>query len=152
MNKWDIARFVIILGLIVFLYLTIIVRLFYWQVIRGGEIAEIGREQSSEIIPIPSIRGQILASDGFPLASNIISYLLYGNPKTIDDRKSVSERIGKVLNDDSASIAAKLTQDLFWVKIAQSLSPDKKREIEQLNIKGIGKTKLEKIKSLIAFE
>lgn len=138
MKKWDIARFVIILGIIVVLYFTIIARLFYWQVVRFEELREIGRAQNSETIPIPAVRGRILANDGFPLASNIISYLLYVNPKTIKDRKSVSERLGQVLNDDSASIAAKLAQDLFWVKIAQSMSPDKKREIERLNIKGIG--------------
>ncbi len=138
MNKWDIARFLIILGLIVFLYLTIISRLFYWQVIRFADIKEIGRAQSSETIPIPAIRGQIIANDGFPLASSIVSYLLYGNPKTVYDKKRISERIGQALNVDSASVAANLARDLFWVQIAKNLSPEKKREIDRLNIKGIG--------------
>ncbi len=127
----------VIFGIFI-LYAVLCARLFYWQVIQAQSLSELGRAQSLEALEIPSLRGQILAADNFPLAANTISYLVYTNPKLSRDKKDYSERLGKVLDVDPASLSAKLTQNLFWIKLAQNLAPLKKEEIAKLNLPGIG--------------
>lgn len=138
MRREDLARFGLVLLGIFILYGILVIRLFYWQVIQAEELAAIGREQSVDTLEIPSLRGQILASDNFPLASNTISYLVYSNPKLVKDKEYYAERLAPVLETDPASISARLSQNLFWVKLAQNLDSSKKEEIESLKLPGIG--------------
>lgn len=138
MKKWETLRFGIILSGIFLLYLVVIARLFYWQAIRAEELREIGKKQSSQTIPVPSLRGQILSRDDFPLATNNISYVLYSNPKIVEDKEKTSKTIADVLKTDPASISARLDLPLFWVKLAQNIDIDAKKAIEGLKIQGIG--------------
>ncbi len=138
MKKSEYVRLIVVLSVIFLLYLALIVRLFYWQVVRADELKKISRAQSTETIQIPAIRGEILASDGFPLASNTISYELYSNPKVIPDKNDYAEKLSKILNDDPASISAKLNQDLYWVVLGRNLSGDQKKAVENLNLVGLG--------------
>src|SRR3990167_9340946 len=77
MKKWELARFVLVLAFILFLYLSLITRLFYWQIIRAEELKELGERQSSEVFRVPAVRGEIFSSDNFPLATNTVSHILY---------------------------------------------------------------------------
>jgi len=132
MKKWELARFVLVLAFILFLYLSLITRLFYWQIIRAEELKELGERQSSEVFRVPAVRGEIFSSDNFPLATNTVSHILYSNPKVVKDKEKSSEILSTLLNQDEASISALLEKDLFWVKIAGNLSGQTKKEIENL--------------------
>ncbi len=138
MKKWGEWRYFFILFLLGLFYLVIILRLAFWQIIRASELKELGRRQSSQTLIIPAVRGEIKSSDNFPLATNTISYVLYSNPKVIEDKQSYALKIGKILGADSATISAQLQKDLFWVKLASNLSLSKKEEIETLSLKGLG--------------
>ena len=138
MKKSDIARFGIVLIGIFILYSLVIARLFHWQVIEAEGLAAQGRAQSFETLPIPALRGEIQTSDGFPLATNTISYLTYANPKLVKDKDYYAGKLANILSIDTATISAKLSQDLFWVRLAENLDPDKKIEIEKLKLSGIG--------------
>lgn len=119
------------------LYVALIFRLFYWQIIRSSELRELGRRQSSQTIEIQALRGQILASDDFPLATNTVSYLLYANPKIVKADQDI-DKLAETLAVPPASISAVLKPDLFWVKIAGGLDNKLKSEIEKLNLPGFG--------------
>ena len=138
MKKWELARFVLVLAFILFLYLSLITRLFYWQIIRAEELKELGERQSSEVFRVPAVRGEIFSSDNFPLATNTVSHILYSNPKVVKDKEKSSEILSTLLNQDEASISALLEKDLFWVKIAGNLSGQTKKEIENLKLPGFG--------------
>jgi len=131
-------RLLISLCLFIGLYFLIIGKLFYWQVARAQDLREIGRNQSSDRLPIQAKRGEILASDSFPLATNKISYLLYANPKVVDDKGKYARLLSPILEMDEASISARLEKDLFWVNVASQLPDTKKREIESLKLDGLG--------------
>lgn len=138
MSQTNLARPGFVIFGIFVLYLVLCARLFYWQVIRSQSLSELARKQSLETLEIPALRGQIFASDNFPLATNTISHLVYANPKLARDKKKYSDNLAKILGVDPASISAKLTQNLFWVKLAENLDPIKKEEIAKLNLPGIG--------------
>ncbi|OGH16771.1 MAG: hypothetical protein A3C30_00310 [Candidatus Levybacteria bacterium RIFCSPHIGHO2_02_FULL_40_18] len=131
-------RFALVLVFLCFFYIAVIARLFLWQIVRGSGLSDLGRAQSSQVLTIPAIRGEIKSRDDFPLATNTISYFLYTNPKIIKDRQDYTEKLSTILADDPASVSAKLSSDLYWVKLATGLDQDKKRAIEKLALAGLG--------------
>jgi len=136
--KKDLIRFAFVAAGVSFLYFIILSKLFYWQVVRADSLSAIGKAQSSQIIDIPAMRGEIKTSDDFPLATNSISYLAYTNPKLIEDKLSYAQKVAPIIGDDTASVAAELEQNLYWVRLAQNLDSDKKNELESLKLPGIG--------------
>lgn len=131
-------RLIFVLGFFAGLYLLVLLRLFYWQVARADELKTIGENQSSDRITINAMRGEILASDSFPLATNKISYLLYANPKVVTNPVDYARVLSPIVTIEESSIAAKLNQNLFWVRIAQKLPDTKKQEVEKLKLSGLG--------------
>lgn len=123
--------FILIFGII-------ILRLFYWQVVKAEELSTLGKIQYGKSLKIEPVRGEINASDGFPLAANKITYLLYANPKELKDKLSTSRIISQTLGLDEASVSASLDQDLFWVPIAHGVNSEIKDKIENQEILGLG--------------
>lgn len=138
MKKGPLFRLGIISLAFAILYLIVVARLFYWQVIRAEEIKTIGLDQSTDSIKIQAKRGDISSSDLFPLATNTISYLLYSNPKVVKDKDSYAKQLSFALGKEEASVSALLSQNLFWVKLADNLTPEKKSQIENLKLEGVG--------------
>ncbi len=138
MKKREVLRFLTVAAGICIFYFILITRLFYWQVVRADSLRSLGKLQSEETLVIPAMRGEIRTSDNFPVATNTISFLVYSNPKVINDVPSYAQKLASILGDDPASISAKLIQNLFWVKLAQNLDSDKKDQIAALNLPGIG--------------
>lgn len=119
------------------LFLIIIARLFYWQVIKGQELLELGLSQYGRVVNVPAQRGEIRTADGFPLVSNKISYLMFANPKEIKDKKNTIDSISKVLDINIASVSAQLSRNAFWVPL-EIVDTKEKENIEDLDLPGIG--------------
>ncbi|MFI5265319.1 MAG: peptidoglycan D,D-transpeptidase FtsI family protein [Candidatus Levyibacteriota bacterium] len=137
-ERYTKIRLLLTLSLFILLYVLVLARLFYWQVVRTDDLTAIGRQQSSDRLTIQAKRGEILSSDSFPLATNQISYLLYANPKVVTNIDEYSKLLAPILETDSASLSAQLEKNLFWVRLAQTLPDSKKQEIEKLNLPGLG--------------
>lgn len=138
MNKQYILRITLVLSFFAVLYSAVILRLFYWQVVRAEDLRELSSMQSYQSLVEDSARGEILASDGFPLATNKPTFLVYANPKQIEDREKIADTLGPLLENDPATISAILEQDLFWVRLQSRVEADVKDSIEKLNIPGVG--------------
>lgn len=123
---------------IVFLFFVIILKLFYWQVIKAEELSTLGQSQYGKSVIIQPDRGEIKTSDGFPIATNKLTYLVYANPKEIKEKEEISEILSPILEVDKASISANLSLDLFWVAIKQNINNDIKEKIEKLKLPGVG--------------
>lgn len=120
------------------LFLLLVIRLFYWQVVNAEDLKEYGLSQSTESLDVPASRGQILASDGFALATNKISYLVYANPRLVSDKDTYAHKLSGLLDIDQATISALLSQKLFWVRLESGLSDVQKKAIDNLHLDGIG--------------
>lgn len=152
------TRINILLGVFTCISAVFIFRLFNIQVINHGKYAALAKEQHWNFQEVPAKRGDILSSDGFPLATTQISYLLFAEPKKITDPNRYStilaEEIAKFeLKPEDASntpfdkqlyleqkdrFSKLLSQDLHWVILAKNLTPLEKEKLEQLDLKGIG--------------
>src|SRR5690349_9560124 len=93
----------------------IVVRLFYWQIVKANELSAMGQSQYGNIVTISSERGDIKTSDGYPIATNKVTYLLYANPKEVSSKEQLSELLSPLISVDKATISAQLSLDRFWV-------------------------------------
>jgi len=116
----------------------VLMRLFYWQVVKADELSAMGKSQYGSTITLSSERGDIKASDGFPLATNKLSYLLYVNPKEVKDKESFSALLSPHVMIETATISAQVSLDKFWVPIKRGINADKKKQIEKMKLPGVG--------------
>jgi len=131
-------RLGIILLLFAGLYFLVISKLFYWQLVKAETLKEAQVNQSSDQLTLSAIRGDILTSDNFPLATNKISYLLYANPKVVTDKDKYAKLLAPIIDVEEASISAALSKNLFWVRLAQRLPSEKKQSVDGLKLDGLG--------------
>lgn len=123
---------------IVILFLLVIGRLFYWQVVKAQELSALGQQQYGVNITISPQRGNIKTSDGFPIAGNKITYLVFANPKEIKNIGETSSILSSNLDIDIASVSSVLSLDKFWVPIKSGIDLQTKEKLEKLNLLGIG--------------
>ncbi|MFH1289168.1 MAG: hypothetical protein ABIH88_00425, partial [Patescibacteria group bacterium] len=99
-----------LLGVFFFFGFVIVLRLFYWQVIKGSSLASAAYNQHLASFEIPAKRGEILASDGFALVSNSKSYLVFAStPDLKEPTEEIIARLSPILSEadlssDSAEI------------------------------------------------
>jgi cell division protein FtsI/penicillin-binding protein 2 len=133
-----ILRYRTVLLFFTLIFGVIVLRLFYWQVVKASELSDLGKIQYGQSIKIEPIRGEIETSDGFPIAANKITYLMYANPKEVKNKFEVARFLSTTLGLEEASVTAQLNQDLFWVPIAHGIDPNLRADIEKKNILGLG--------------
>jgi cell division protein FtsI/penicillin-binding protein 2 len=131
---------------IVFFFLLIL-RLFYWQVIKAEFLQSQAERQHFTDTKIDAVRGNIYFSDGFILASSNPVFTLYAQPKVISkaERVKSSYLLAKVLTEDPDQVDTvakdfidKLSRDLYWVQLKRNVSITEKKQIEELNLQGFG--------------
>lgn len=131
-------RYHLTLGLIIFGFFLVIARLFYWQVVKAEELSLMGQSQYGKTIRLQPERGEIKTSDGFPIASNKLSYLVFANPKELGDKETVAEQLSPILEEDTATLSALLNKDLFWVALKRQIDYKTKEKVDKLKFKGVG--------------
>ncbi len=133
-------RYRSLLGFFACIFFIIFARLFYWQVVRAQELAELGEMQYGQFIKQIPKRGEIRTSDNFPIAANKINYLVFLNPKTVpdDEKEKISPLLAPLLEVDPASISAKLMMNRYWVALKPNVEHSVKEQIEKLKLQGIG--------------
>jgi cell division protein FtsI/penicillin-binding protein 2 len=136
--KRDQGRLLTIFAIFTVFYLVILMKLFYWQVVMADNLRKAGRAQSSLSLVTTAKRGDILFNDGFPVATNKVSYLLFANPKKVESTDNYANLLSPILSVDAASISARLSQNLYWVSLQSRLSYDQKTQIEGLKLGALG--------------
>ena len=121
-------------------FFLIILRLFYWQVVRAEELSSWGKSQYATQLKIFPKRGEIRTSDGYPIATNNVSYLVFINPKEVGEKEKIKTTtiLSSFLQIDSASVSGALKKDLYWVPLRNNISPELKEKIELLKLTGVG--------------
>ena len=154
-------------GLFLIAIILILGRLVYWQFFStyARQAQDILKESE-----IPASRGEIYASDGFPLVANQEAYLVFANPSGLaQNPKEVAKALAPYLISEKfatqsaqlsegeqklkeeeikkkeADLAVKLeSKNLVWIQLARKVPRDIKEKIEKLTISGIGFEKDEK--------
>jgi cell division protein FtsI/penicillin-binding protein 2 len=121
-------------------------KLFYWQVLKSEELAAAAERQHWVSFEIPAKRGDILAADGFPLATSEEAFLVFASiPDLKEKPEVVASKIAPLLAEGGEvaeteqMIKQRLSrEDLVWVPLRHKVSRQAKENLEKLNISGIG--------------
>jgi len=114
---------------------AILVKLFFIQVILANSIVGNNYLRTSKIAPI---RGAILDRNGNQLVFNQLTYRLFAEPRKIENKDEVIDKLESVLHIGEATISAKIKTDKAWISIVNGLSKKQKDEVEKLKLKFIG--------------
>lgn len=128
--------------------LTIVGRLFYWQIIRGDELAALAQKQRLKVEEIKAPRGKIYTAKKHPLVLNRPSFSahLY-TPHSNKTSTEIAEKLAPILSDSKeATITAQKQKELInmidsprkWLILDKNVSLQQKKESEQLEIEGLG--------------
>jgi stage V sporulation protein D (sporulation-specific penicillin-binding protein) len=129
--RFTLFFFLIVLALI-------IMRLFYWQVVRAQELSAIAQEQYDQQVVSVAQRGEIKTSDDFTIAADKLAYLVYADPKVVKNKDKESDALGKFLDIQSATVSALLSEDKFWVPIKSHVDNSVKEKIDAAHLPGVG--------------
>ena len=131
-------------------FMGVIARLFYWQIIKSEDLSAQASEQyqASNVIQAP--RGNIFASDGTWLAARTTSYLVYAAlPEIKGNKQQIADKLAPFFVEDSEDKTQLLNEvgriysllnknDVVWVPLKKQIKPDIKKQIESMEIAGIG--------------
>lgn len=126
---------------------AIAIRLFYWQIVRAEFLQSQAENQHFSDTKINAVRGNVFFSDGSILTSSNPVFSLYGLPKVIasDQKIKIAYSLAKILTEDEQEVDSlakgmvnQLSQDRLWVLLRKNVSVEQKKQIEQLNLPGIG--------------
>ncbi len=151
LNACD-SRINLFLYVSIFGFFILFLRLVYIQIILHKDLEAEALDQHWALQDIPAKRGSIITSDGYTLAGTQTHYLLYAEPKTIQDREAVVKALTANLSEYRKDVKLEisleeyfetkinraLSQDLLWVALEHNITPSQKVELENLNIKGLG--------------
>ena len=117
----------------------LVVRLFYWQVIRSPELRLEAASQYYFTFTLPAQRGAILAFDFKPLVLNQSAYLAYAQPKDIRDIAGFSTQVSSILGLDRKNLEIALSEPgKMWVPVAHKVEASRVSELRALALNGLG--------------
>lgn len=123
-----------VLGLLVVLGALGVLRLAYWQVVMGPDLAARAQGQIQQATTEPALRGDIFDRNGHLLATTGYRDTLAAWPERIDDdhRSTVVEGLGAILGLDAAgreSLLRTLDPAARYAVIARELTEGQSREV-----------------------
>jgi len=142
------SRLKVITFIIPAVFFILILRLFYWMVLRGPELQTKSDRQHQMVTILKAKRGNILDSEGGVLAGtkNLYHLFVYKPQLTISKNDLVEQLIGSLTPVGEASTEGdlrKYLQDRLslssnWISLKHYLSPEEKVKIENQKIAGLG--------------
>lgn len=130
------------------MFVGLIVRLFYWQIIKGDSLSQEAKQQYSSSKVTTAPRGNIKASDGSFWAVRTPAWVVYANSSKIkSDKRDIANKLADILisnHDDKASLLSEaeriegvLNKKGSYLPIKQKVTTEVKNNIEALKITGI---------------
>ncbi len=136
-------------------FVAIISRLFFWQVLKASELSESGKNQQNNQRLLYAHRGNILASDNTWLASSVDAWVLFAEPDHLKETpRVIANKLAPLLVTDSEDKQMILDEamrlegllqkkELQWVALKNKVNTENKKNIDALNIYGLGFDKTE---------
>lgn len=130
------------------IFLIILGRLFYWQIIRGPELQTKASNQHETTTILKAKRGDILDSDGDILAGtkNLYHLFVYKPQLKISLNDLTETLVGVLEKDQEAStdgqirnyLKDRLSLNSNWISLKHYLSSEEKNAIEEKKVVGLG--------------
>lgn len=125
----------LLLGFFGIFFILIICKLWYIQFLHP---ISPGLDAYLKTRKINAERGKIYDINRNPLVLNQNSYLLYLEPKKIQDKLGLIRQLSSILDITEASLEAKYDDSKYWLAIKSGIPENTKKKIESLKLNGIG--------------
>jgi len=123
-----------------FLFISLITRLGYIQLVKGDWLAEKAEDLWKRDIPVEAKRGKILDRNGEVLALNISSPTVIAIPIQIKDPGLTAKELANILHISEQKVYKLITKKELMVKVARKISEDQAKKIKALKLPGIAIT------------
>lgn len=138
------------------LFIALAARLFYWQMVKGPELAARAESQYYDSLELPADRGTILDATESVLAGSVPTHILYAyKPNFLGDISTASRQLAQILYREEEAVATtsgkeeiieqienqiaeRLTRKSVWEILEKKVSGQQKQELERLGIPGLG--------------
>ena len=107
------------------------------QVICGPALATLATDQYETSVHTGARRGSIRDAQGRPLAVSLELTSVAAHPRQIADRRETARRLAAALGLKAAELQRKLSTDQPFVWIERQVPPDRARQAEALDLKGV---------------
>lgn len=134
------SRILIVFLVVVILFVLVIIKIFYIQVIDYDRLNDLANDLWSRNLPITADRGKITDRNGVVLADNITTTSLVVVPNQIEDKESVAASLANILNADYDDMLAHLNKKTSIERIhpeGRQLSYEIADKINELNYDGV---------------
>lgn len=131
-------RLVIVMVLACSLFLGLIFRIGYLQLIKGEWLSTKASEQQTREIPIEAKRGTIYDTNMKELAVSVTKYTVWCKPVEVKDAKKTSEELAKILDEKYDDIYKKVNKkNMALVKVKRWIDDDTADKITKAGLSGI---------------
>ena len=131
-------RMVIVMVLACSLFLCLIFRIGYLQLIKGEWLSTKAAEQQTREIPIEAKRGTIYDSNMKELAVSVTKYTVWCKPVEVKDSKETSKELAQILDEEYDDIYKKVNKKkMALVKVKRWIDDKTADKITKAGLSGI---------------
>ena len=131
-------RLLCVLTIVAFVFLFVIGKLMYVQLIQGTMLQSRAISQWTRDLPLSGLRGSIVDTNGDTLASSFTSYNIYLRASNIVDAETVANLLAEILGMDYQSILQKATDKSVSERLlAQQVSGELVERILASDLDGV---------------
>lgn len=132
------SRVVILFIGFVALWMIVILRSAYLQILPNQKLSQLGQKQFKTVVNLPARRGSILDRKGRDLALTVQVPSVYADPKLITKPKKLARQLGHILHESPQGILEKIndpSRRFVWIK--RLISKTEENRLRDLNEPGL---------------
>jgi cell division protein FtsI (penicillin-binding protein 3) len=127
--------------LFLFVFSAVVLRAFWLQAVRGGELKAEARGQQVETVVVPGQRGRVIDRTGKVLAVSEEAPDLIATPYQVADPASTAEQLNDALGlSESDLLEALSDRDSGFEYLARKIDQDMAARVEELDLEGVSTT------------
>ena len=137
-EKWARIRIVMIGTVFGLLFLTVVGRSFYLQILQHETLVKKADKQHQHKVDLTPARGSILDRNGTTLAESIHMDSCYAEPRRIKDVDGTAAVLAPILNVPKSELVAKLSVNKSFTWVERWLAPEVATRVKNMKLPGIG--------------
>lgn len=130
-------RIRIFAGFFILLFVAIISRACYLQILHAPELQKRADQQRSRVIKLAPQRGSIFDRNGDQLAVSLAAESLYADPVLVEDPAAAARKLAKLLDSSESHIKQQLASKKRFVWLQRKMEPALAKQVKDLRIAGL---------------
>jgi cell division protein FtsI (penicillin-binding protein 3) len=137
-EKWARIRIIMIGTVFGLLFLNVVGRAFYLQILQHENLVKKADKQHQHKVDLTPVRGSILDRNGTTLAESIHMDSCYAEPRRIKDVDGTAGVLAPILGVPKHELIAKLSVNKSFIWIERWLAPEVATRVKNMRLPGIG--------------